>query len=150
MSDMGERKPKNIFVEGAISPAFIAERIGEHSNKKDIGGHSIFLGQVRADEVEGKKINAIEYTAYPEMALEKMHEIRESVFARYPLSCVHVYHSLGRVPAGEICLFVFTSSAHRKPAIEACNELVERIKSELPVWGRELFEGAGHQWKENK
>jgi molybdopterin synthase catalytic subunit len=147
---MSERKPKNIFVEGAITPAFIADRIGVHSHKTDIGGHSIFLGQVRADEAGGKKIIAIEYTAYTEMALGKMHEIREAVFARYPLSCMHVYHSLGRVAAGEICLFVFTSSAHRKPAIDACTETVERIKAELPVWGKELFEGTGYQWKENK
>jgi molybdopterin synthase catalytic subunit len=146
---MKERKPKNIFVEGAIAPAFIAERIGEHSHKTGIGGHSIFLGQVRADEAEGKKIIAIEYTAYDEMALEKMHEIREAIFDKYPLTCMHVYHSLGRVAAGEICLFVFTSSAHRKPAIDACTETVERIKAELPVWGRELFEGKGYQWKEN-
>jgi molybdopterin synthase catalytic subunit len=54
------------------------------------------------------------------------------------------------VAAGEICLFVFTSSAHRKPAIDACTETVERIKAELPVWGKELFEDAGYQWKENK
>ncbi len=147
---MNERKPKNIFVEGAITPAFIADRIGEHSRKTEIGGHSIFLGQVRADVAEENKIIAIEYTAYTEMALGKMHEIREAVFARYPLSCMHVYHSLGRVAAGEICLFVFTSSAHRKPAIDACTETVERIKAELPVWGKELFEGTGYQWKENK
>ena len=133
---MSERKPKNIFVEGSITPAFIAGRIGEHSHKTGIGGHSIFLGQVRADEAEEEKIMAIEYTAYHEMALEKMHEIREAIFAKYPLSCMHVYHSLGRVAAGEICLFVFTSSAHRKPAIDACTETVERIKAELPVWGR--------------
>jgi molybdopterin synthase catalytic subunit len=149
MFNMSERKPKNIFVEGAIAPAFIAGCIGEHSHKKDIGGHSIFLGQVRADEISGGKIIAIEYTAYQEMALGKMHEIRESIFAKYPLSCMHVYHSLGRVGSGEICLFVFTSAAHRKPAIDACTETVERIKAELPVWGRELFEGAGYQWKEN-
>lgn len=147
---MESRKPKNIFVLGAISSAFIAESIQKHSTRQDIGGHSIFLGQVRADMVEEKKITAIEYTSYEEMALEKMQEIRESIFAKYPLTCAHVYHSLGTVLAGEICLFVFTSSAHRKPAIDACTELVERIKAELPVWGKEIFDSAEYQWKENK
>ena len=146
---MSERKLKNIFIEGAITPALISTSISEHSHKRGIGGHSIFLGQVRADEVGDKKITMIEYTAYPEMALEKMGEIREAIFAKYPLTCMHVYHSLGRVAAGEICLFVFTSSAHRKPAIDACAETVERIKAELPIWGKELFADAGYQWKEN-
>jgi len=147
---METRKPKNIFVQGAITAGFIAESIQKHSSRQDIGGHSIFLGQVRADEIAGKKVSAIEYTSYEEMALEKMHEIREAIFARYDLTCAHVYHSLGTVAAGEICLFVFTSSAHRKPAIEACSELVERIKADLPVWGKEIFADAGYQWKENK
>jgi len=66
---MSERKPKNIFVEGAITPAFIAACIGEHSHKTEIGGHSIFLGQVRADEARGGKVSAIEYSAYPEESL---------------------------------------------------------------------------------
>lgn len=147
---MKETKIKNIFLQGAIPAAFIADSIQKHSSKTNIGGHSIFLGQVRADEINGKLVTAIEYTSYEEMALQKMHEIRESVFEKYPLTCMHVYHSLGRVAVGEICLFVFTSSAHRKPAIEACNELVERIKAELPVWGAEIFTDETHQWKVNQ
>ncbi|MCR9013836.1 molybdenum cofactor biosynthesis protein MoaE [Aquiflexum gelatinilyticum] len=144
-----KRSPKNIFVQGPISPESIAKSIANHSSKTDIGGHSIFLGQVRADEKEGGKVTAIEYTAYEEMALEKAFEIREAIFAKYPLSCMHIYHSLGEVKAGEICLFVFTSSKHRKAAIDACEELVERIKKEVPVWGKELIDNDGSVWKEN-
>lgn len=145
-----ERKPKNIFAQGAIAPSFIADSIAKHSSKTDIGGHGIFLGQVRADVIDDKKVAAIEYTTYEELALEKMHNIREDIFAKYELTCMHVHHSLGAVAAGEICLFVFTSSAHRRAAIDACNEVVERIKTELPVWGKELFEDETHQWKVNK
>jgi molybdopterin synthase catalytic subunit len=63
---------------------------------------------------------------------------------------MHVHHSLGEIVAGEICLFVFTSSAHRKAAMDACNEIVERLKAELPIWGREIMEDNSHQWKVNK
>lgn len=146
---MTDRKVKNIFVHGRIDPAFIAESISKHSTKTAIGGHSIFMGQVRKDEIDGKLVSGIEYTAYQELALEKMHQIREDIFEKYPLNCMHVHHSLGLINAGEICLFVFTSSAHRKPAIDACSEIVERLKSELPIWGREIFEDDTHQWKEN-
>ncbi|MDX1936006.1 MAG: molybdenum cofactor biosynthesis protein MoaE [Flavihumibacter sp.] len=144
-----KRTPKNIFVQGAISAAFVGESIQKHSTQTAIGGHSIFLGQVRADSIAGKQVAAIEYTCYETMALEKMHEIREAIFARYDLTCMHVYHSLGRVRAGELCLFVFTSATHRRAAIDACNETVELIKKELPVWGKELFEDESHQWKVN-
>ena len=145
-----EKRLKNIFVKGRIEPAFIAESIQKHSAQTSIGAHSIFLGQFRADRIGEKEMTAIEYTAYEDMALEKMYEIRELIFAKYSLTCMHVYHSLGRVAAGEICLFVFTSSQHRKAAIEACNETVERIKNELPIWGKELFEDESYQWKVNK
>ena len=146
---MKERKPKNIFVQGPILPSLISESIASHSSKINIGGHSIFLGQVRADVLGAKTVAGIEYTTYEEMALEKMFEIREEIFSKFDLRCMHIYHSLGLVKTGEISLFVFTSSAHRKPAIEACSELVERIKAELPIWGKELFEDETYQWKTN-
>src|SRR5688572_26766151 len=120
---MNNRKLKNIFVKGPIAPAFIAESIASHSAKTAIGGHSIFMGQVRRDEIEGKFVSAIEYTSFEELALEKMHEIREAIFEKYPINCLHVHHSLGTIKTGEICLFVFTSSPRRKPAIEACAEV---------------------------
>lgn len=143
-----ERKPKNIFVQGPISSDKIAQSIQNHSIKTNIGAHSIFLGQVRADEKEGNTVTAIEYTAYKEMALQKAFEIREAIFEKYELTCMHIFHSLGEVKTGEICLFVFTSSKHRKMAIDACEELVEQIKKELPVWGKELMEN-GETWKVN-
>ncbi|TDX01231.1 molybdenum cofactor biosynthesis protein MoaE [Dinghuibacter silviterrae] len=137
---------KNIFTNGPIAPSFVADSIAKHSSQTVIGAHSIFLGQVRADD----GVVAIEYTAYEAMALEKMHEIREGIFARYPLTCMHVHHSLGEVKTGEISLFVFTSSPHRRAAIDACNEVVEAIKHELPIWGKERFDNDGSRWKENQ
>ena len=147
---MTEKKHKQIFVQGAISSSFIADSIQKHSTKTNIGAHSIFLGQVRSDSINDRNVVAIDYTTYEEMALEKMHELREAIFAKYPLTCMHIYHSLGTIAAGEICLFVFTSAIHRKEAINACEEVVELIKKELPVWGKEIFEDESYQWKENK
>jgi molybdopterin synthase catalytic subunit len=147
---MREKRLKNIFVKGPVSAEFIAESIQKHHSKTNIGAHSIFLGQVRADRVGEQQVTGINYTAYEEMALEKMYGIREAIFEKYELTCMHVHHSLGLVGAGEICLFVFTSSGHRKAAMQACDELVERIKAELPIWGKEILTGDSHQWKENK
>ena len=144
------KKIKNIFVRGAISPAFIGEKIAAHQSKTAIGGHSIFLGQVRADVMENKPVVAIDYTSYESMALELMVAIRETIIEKYALNCMHVYHSLGKIKTGEICLFVFTSAPHRKAAIDACTETVERLKAELPIWGQEIFEDDSFQWKKNQ
>ncbi len=144
-----KKKPKKVFVEGAISPEKIATSIAHHQVKTNIGAHDIFLGQVRADEIEGKEVCAIEYSAYEEMAEQKFYEIRESTFEKFDLTCMHIYHSIGRVNAGEICLFVFTSSKHRAMAMDACRYLVEEIKSKVPIFGKECFEDDSYQWKEN-
>jgi len=142
-------KKKNVFVEGAITPDFIANSIAKHQSKTSIGAHDIFLGQVRADEIDGKTVTAIEYTAYEEMANLKFDEIREATFDKFDLTCMHIYHSLGTVKAGELCLFVFVSSPRRKQAIKAIEYLVETIKEESPIFGKEIFEDQSHQWKIN-
>lgn len=143
-------KKRNSFIEGAITAQYIADSIEKHQSKTTIGAHSIFLGQVRSDIIQEKEVAAIEYTTYKDMAEDIIAEIRESMFAKYELTCMHIHHSLGRIEKGQICLFVFTSSKHRRAAIDACDELVERIKKEVPIWGREIFENETHQWKENK
>lgn len=146
---METKKKKNVFVEGAISPQFIAESIAKHSSKTTIGAHDIFLGQVRADKINGNTVQAIDYSAYEEMAEEKFHDIREAAFGKFELTCMHIYHSLGKVKAGEICLFIFTSSKHRAMAFDACRWVVEEIKANVPIFGKEIFENETYTWKEN-
>jgi len=145
-----QKKVKSIFVEGPITPERIATSIAHHQVKTGIGAHDIFLGQVRADELDGRRVTAIEYSAYVPMADAVMHRIREEAFARWSLTCMHVHHSLGRVEAGQLCLFVFVSAPHRQAAFDACRHMVEEIKAQLPVFGKEIFEDEGHVWKSNK
>jgi len=146
---MENKKPKNVFKEGAISSQFIADSIAKHQSKTGIGAHNIFLGQVRADAINGKIVAAIEYTAYEDMANQKFYEIREAAFEKFDLNCMHIYHSLGKVNTGEICLFVFVSSPRRKEVFPAIEFIVEAIKAEVPVFGKEIFDDETHQWKVN-
>ena len=140
---------KKSLYAGAIAPQKIADSIAHHQVKTNIGAHDIFLGQVRADEIAGKKVVAIDYSCYEEMAEKVFHEIREAAFEKFDLTCLHIYHSIGLVNAGELCLFVFTSSRHRKMALDACRFIVEEIKLKAPVFGKEVFEDMTHQWKVN-
>ncbi|HNQ12761.1 MAG TPA: molybdenum cofactor biosynthesis protein MoaE [Bacteroidia bacterium] len=140
---------KDIFIEGAIAPSFIANAIDKHQSKHNIGAHQIFLGQVRADQLQESVVKSINYSSYKEMANERMAEIREEIFNEYPITCMHVYHSLGKVAVGEICLFVFVSSPHRADSFRACEVLVERIKNELPIWGVEFLENGSSIQKVN-
>ncbi len=144
-----KKKSKDIFIEGPISPEKIATSIAHHQSKTGIGAHDIFLGQVRADTIDGKTVTAIEFSTQREMANAVCHEIREAMFERFNLHCMHIYHSLGTVKVGELCFFVFVSGGHRNDVFEALHVLVDEIKAKVPIFGKEIFEDATHQWKVN-
>ncbi|MFC6876266.1 molybdenum cofactor biosynthesis protein MoaE [Flavobacterium myungsuense] len=140
---------KTVFLHGPIAAEFIGQSIAKHQSKQTIGAHNIFLGQVRADAIEGNIVSAIEYSAYEEMADEAMSLIREKAFAEFDLICMHIYHSLGVVKAGEICLFVFVSATRRKEVYKATEAIVNWIKTDVPIFGKELFENSDFVWKKN-
>ncbi|MBP8822587.1 MAG: molybdenum cofactor biosynthesis protein MoaE [Flavobacteriales bacterium] len=154
MSETKAPKKRDIFIEGPIASAFIAESIAKHATRTDIGGHEIFLGQVRADALATESgqpatVHAIEYTAYRDMANEQMLPIREEAFARWPITCLHVHHSQGTIKAGELCFFVFASAPHRQAAREAVAFVTDEVKKRLPIFGKEIIASGGHQWKHN-
>jgi molybdopterin synthase catalytic subunit len=144
-----DKPKKSSFIHGAIPADFIGNSIGKHQSRTSIGAHTVFLGQVRADEIDGKTVVAIDYSAYEEMAEQSFYEIREAAFAKYELSCLHIYHSLGLVKTGEICLFVFVSAPKRKVVFKALEFLVEEIKEKAAVFGKEIFEDETYTWKKN-
>jgi molybdopterin synthase catalytic subunit len=146
---MKEKKKKKVFVDGPIRGLFVGESIAKHQSKTSIGAHSIFLGQVRNDIIDDREVSAIEYSAYEEMAELEIEKIREEAFDKFNLVCLHIYHSLGLVEAGEISLFVFTSSPHRDDSFKATRFIVDEIKSRVPIFGKELFTDSTHGWKKN-
>ncbi|PIF60969.1 MULTISPECIES: molybdenum cofactor biosynthesis protein MoaE [unclassified Flavobacterium] len=140
---------KTVFIQGPISSEFIGQSIAKHQSKTTIGAHNIFLGQVRADVIDSQTVVAIDYTAYEEMADEALSVIREKAFAQFDLICMHIYHSLGTVKAGEICLFVFVSATRRKQVYDATETIVNWIKTDVPIFGKEIFENSTFTWKKN-
>ena len=143
--DRKDKVVKNCFLEGAISTQFISESIAKHQTKTTIGAHQIFLGQVRADVMEDEnKIVAIDYSTYEEIANLIFEQIREEAFKKFNLVCMHIYHSKGVVNAGEICLFVFVSSVHRKMAQLAVDFIAEEIKSKAPIFKKEILSNHSH------
>ncbi len=139
---------KSYLIDGPITPEKLATLVANHQAKTDCGAHSLFLGQVRADEINGKRVSAIEYSCYHEMADKEIATIREEAFAAFPLRCLHVYHSIGKVAVGEISLMVMVSSAHREPVFPSLQEMVEKIKQRVPIWKKEIFEDGSSGWKE--
>jgi molybdopterin synthase catalytic subunit len=140
----------NILINGPVSREIMLEFLESSGNDTDAGGHSVFLGRVRADIVTDKKVRAIEYSAYESMVRVEADKIKLSILAEFnDVKTVEILHSTGVVIAGEASLFVLVSAGHRQQAIEACSRTVELIKEKLPVWKKEIFEDNTSEWKQN-
>ena len=138
----------NYLTDGPVSQKIITQLIEKMGGKTDSGGHMIFLGQVRADVIDGLKVKAIEYSAYIELVNVEAEKIKKTIFSEFAdVKSIEIVHSTGIVNAGEISLLVFVSAGHRHQAMQACSKTVELIKVNLPVWKKEIFEDDSHKWK---
>ena len=136
------------LTDGPVSQEIISQSIEKMHRLTDSGGHMIFLGQVRADEIKGKKVKAIEYSAYIEMIETEAERIKKTVFSEFnDVKNIEIIHSIGIVHTGQISLLVLVSAGHRQQAFEACSKTVELIKQNLPVWKKELYDDDSHSWK---
>jgi molybdopterin synthase catalytic subunit len=138
------------LVTGPITQELISSRLAALAGNTDCGGHSVFIGQVRADDKGAKRVKAIEYSAYENMVEAEAGKIKGSILSEFnDVQSIDILHSTGVVMAGEASLFVLVSAGHRHHAIDACSKAVEMIKASLPVWKKEIFEDNSTEWKEN-
>ena len=128
------------LVGGPITPVLISELMTLGDDDAGTGAVSVFIGKVRDDEVDGKRVTAIEYSAYEEMAVREADGIAATVRSAFSdVRSVIIVHSLGVVRAGETSLFIMISAGHRDHATRACRHTLEMVKEKLPVWKKELF-----------
>lgn len=102
------------------------------------GAAAIFIGQVR-DNNKGKKVKAIEYSAYEKMALKQMEKIVRVAKNTFGVKNILMVHRVGKLSVGEISLVVAVFSPHRVEAFEALRFCVEGIKHQVPVFKKEFF-----------
>ena len=141
---------KEILIQGPIKQELVSQIIAE-TNQGSVGAQSIFLGQVRNDILEGKKVLLIDYSAYEEMVHAETDKIFAHIKQKYDdVQRVYIRHSIGKVKAGEHSLFVFVACGHRRQAFKAVEEIVDLIKEKLPVWKKEVLDDGNHVWTENE
>ena len=107
------------------------------------GGIVTFTGTVRAD-TRGRRVLRLEYEAYRPMAERVLARIGEEVGAAHGAHLA-VIHRVGVLAPGDAAVVIAAAAAHRAPAFRACEECLERLKREVPIWKREVFED-GLEW----
>ena len=108
------------------------------------GAIASFLGIVRG-VARGRKVDHLEYDAYPEMALAKMRQIGDEIRTRWPVDRIAIAHRVGRLGVGEASVAIAVASPHRHEALQACAYAIERLKEIVPIWKKEVWSD-GAEW----
>jgi molybdopterin synthase catalytic subunit len=101
------------------------------------GGLVTFTGTVR-NESRGRAVEVLEYEAYPEMAEEKLAAVEAEVVSRWPGVRCAVRHRIGALQVGEPAVVIAVAAPHRREAFAACELAIDRLKSTVPLWKKEI------------
>jgi molybdopterin synthase catalytic subunit len=124
-----------------IDHAAITDRV--RSNQA--GAVCSFLGTVR--EMTGtRQTVALDYEAYPDMALKKMGELEAEARHRWPILDLALVHRVGHLGLGEISVVVAVSCPHRHQAFDACRWLIDTLKEVVPIWKKEVWADGSEEW----
>ena len=109
------------------------------------GAVVLFSGEARNNS-HGRTVTCLEYEAHESMANKMIAGILEEAKTKWDLKTVLACHRTGRVAIGETAVVVITAAAHRREAYAANQYIIDRIKSEAPIWKREYFEDGSTEW----
>jgi len=112
----------------------------------DVGGIASFVGVVRAGEGTDA-IGAMTLEHYPGMTEKELARIEAEARSRWPISASLIVHRYGRLQPGDNIVLVVTASRHRHAAFEACEFLIDWLKTKAPFWKNEEATG-GTRWVE--
>ena len=132
----------------AISEHMIDIQMLLENVKDDAAGATVlFLGTVR-NHNDDYAVSAIYYEAYIKMAQETMAKIEAEAIKRWNLKKFAAVHRIGNLKIGEVSVAIAVSSEHRAEAFEAGRYAIDRIKTEVPIWKKEMTGDKGAAWAE--
>ena len=108
------------------------------------GAVALFVGTVR-DHHDGKKVTAISYSAFKEMAEKEFAAIAAEAVARWKVGAVFIAHRTGSLQIGDASVVIAVSAPHRAEAFEGCRYAIETLKKMAPIWKEEFYE-TGKAW----
>ncbi len=97
------------------------------------GANVVFEGVVRPNE-EGNPIAGLRYEAYEPMTSQELSRLAKEIYSKHGIQAIYVEHSIGIVATGEISFRLTIKSAHRKEAIAAMDEFIDKMKQQVPLW----------------
>ena len=103
-----------------------------------------FSGDVR-DNDHGRDVASLEYEAHP-TAQNLLEKVASEIADRHEVLSVAVAHRHGPIPIGESALVAAVAAKHRKAAFDACADLVDEVKAQIPIWKHQVFADGTDEW----
>jgi molybdopterin synthase catalytic subunit len=112
------------------------------------GGIAVFLGVTRAENHPAAKaaLRALDYEAYNELAMKQLADLAARARERWPILRLAILHRIGRVDIEEPSVVIAVSTPHRKEAFQACEWLIDALKSEVAIWKKEVWSDGETTW----
>ncbi len=131
---------------GLTTAPLLMDRAAQWVHRPDCGAVVTFGGMVR-DHAEGRDgVDELEYEAYDTQVEPRLRKIAEHAASRWPgVGRVVIWHRFGTLAVGELSVVVAVSSGHRGEAFEAARYCIDTVKTSVPIWKRERWEG-GEDW----
>jgi len=120
---------------------------GLKSQTGEVGAIAIFVGAARGKRGD-ERVLRLEYEAHESLAIESIEKIIDDARMKHGIVDAVIQHRIGRVGVGEDIMYVLVASRHRAEAFQALQEIVERVKHEVPIWKKEITEKRSY-WVEN-
>jgi molybdopterin synthase catalytic subunit len=105
----------------------------------EVGAVGCFIGIVRGVSKEGEAVRSLCYESSDE-ALGKLEEIAADIEKSPNISRVMIHHVIDELKPGEDAIYVLVAGRHRGDVFEALPKIMDRIKSEVPIWKKEITE----------
>jgi molybdopterin synthase catalytic subunit len=119
-------------------------RLLDFVSNSSAGAIASFFGVVR-DVADGKSVSELNYEAHP-TAQSIVETIAKEVASKFDVLGIAVAHRFGNLVVGDDAFVAVTSAIHRAAALDACDELVERVKAEIPIWKHQVFSDGTDEW----
>ena len=110
------------------------------------GGIAIFLGTTRAEGELPRKLIALNYEAYDEMAIKQMHDLAAAARQKWPILKLVIWHRTGEVRLTRPSVVIAVSTPHRADAFDACRFIIDQLKKDVAIWKKEVWSTGDETW----
>jgi MoaE-MoaD fusion protein len=129
-----------LLTEGPVSLDAVVQEVAT----EEAGAIATFSGTARRHS-RGRVVQYLDYEGYEGMAEEMMEKLAAALMERYELHAIAIHHRVGRVELGEPSVVIAVSASHRADALAACKDAIDILKTDVPLWKKEVYDG-GEEW----